>query len=112
MVRKAKYQLFNKLCKEEYAALETDIVKRGVQVAVEVDENGDVLDGHHRKEIADKHGLPFETVTRKLKTEQEKREHVIKLNLARRHLEPHAWGKAFALLLEERGVARKAGAPC
>ncbi len=101
-----KYQLFNKLRPEEYAALEADIAKRGVQVAVELDENGDVLDGHNRKEIADKLGKKYKTITRKFKTEQEKREHVIKLNIARRHMEPHEWGMAFKMLLEERGVKR------
>ena len=82
-----KYQLFGPLRDEEFAALEADILKRGVQVAVEVDEDGDTLDGHHRKAIAEKHGLPYPKVTRHFATEAEKREHVIKLNLARRHLE-------------------------
>ncbi len=97
-----KYQLFNKLRPEEYAALEADIAKRGVKVAVEFDENGDVLDGHNRKEIAERLGKTYPKVTRKFKTEQEKREHVIKLNLARRHLEPHEWGAGFELLYNER----------
>ncbi len=112
MVRKEKYQLFGRLRKEEYAALEADILKRGVQVAVELDEKGNVLDGHHRKEIADKHGLEYETVVKEFETEQEKREHVLKVNLARRHLEPYEWGSAFKMLLKERGVERKPGAPC
>ena len=43
---------------------------------------------------------------RRFKTEQEKREHVIKLNLARRHLEPYEWGQAFKMLLDERGIKR------
>ena len=104
-----KYQLFGRLRKEEYAALEADIAKRGVKVAVELDEDGEVLDGHHRKEIADRLGQTYETVTRKFNTEREKLEHVIKLNMARRHLEPHEWGQAFARLLTERGVRRGSG---
>jgi hypothetical protein len=43
-------------------------------------------------------------VVRTFSSEAEKREHVIKLNLARRHLDPLRWGRAFQLLLEERGV--------
>ena len=96
-----QYQLFGRLRQEEYAALEADIAKRGVKVAVELDSNGEVLDGHHRKEIADKLGKSYETITRDFNTEDEKREHVIKLNMARRHLEPHEWGQAFARLLKE-----------
>lgn len=42
-------------------------------------------------------------------SEQEKREHVIKLNLARRHLDGLRWGQAFELLLEFRGVVRGKG---
>ena len=34
----------------------------------------------------------------------DKREHVIKLNLARRHLDPHRWGQAFEMLAKERGL--------
>ena len=99
-----RYQLFGDLRTEEFAALEADIVARGVQVSVEYDEDGNVLDGHHRVAICEKHGLEIPFVTRKFKTEGEKREHVIKLNLARRHLEPWQWGRAFKLLLEGRGV--------
>lgn len=105
-----RYQLFGKLRAEEYDALEADIVKRGVMVAIEKDEDGNTLDGHHREAIAAKHGLTYKTVTRRFKTEEEKREHVIKLNLARRHLEPWQWGQAFAMLLEAKGVERKQGA--
>jgi len=106
---KAKYQLLERLRDEEYAALEADIDKRGVLVPVEKDEDGNTLDGHHREEIAQRLGKPYETITRTFETEQEKREHVIKLNLARRHLEAHEWGGLFKQLLTERGVKRGQG---
>ena len=108
-VKAPKYQLFEKLRDEEYSALEADIKARGVMVAVEVDENGDTLDGHHRREIADRVGKPYKTVVRRFKTETEKREHVIKVNMARRHMEPWQWGIAFKRLLDERGVKRGRG---
>lgn len=78
-------------------------------VAVEHDQQGNILDGHHRVEIAEKLGKKYKTVTRKFKTEQEKKEHVIKLNLARRHLDPLRWGQAFAKLLDIQGVRRGQG---
>jgi N6-adenosine-specific RNA methylase IME4 len=101
-----KYQLFGRLREEEYAALEADILKRGVMVPVEIDEEGNILDGHHREEIAKKHGFTYKTITRKFGSEKAKREHVIKLNLARRHLAAYQWGEAFKLLLAEEGVER------
>ncbi len=104
--REHQYQLFDALRPEEYAALEKDILARGVMVPVEVDENGTILDGHNRVEIADKHGLKYKTIVRKFKTEQEKRDHVRKLNLLRRQLTPHVWGKHIKDMLEERGIER------
>ena len=99
-----QYQLFPSLRKEEYDALSKDIEKRGVMVPVEVDEDGNILDGHHRVEIAERLGLKYKTIVRKFKTEGEKREHVIKLNLCRRHLSDWQWGEAFERLLEEKGA--------
>ncbi len=64
-VRRNKYQLFNPLSAEEYAALEADIAKRGVLVAVEQDQQGNILDGHHRVEIAEKlYGFSMRTFLR------------------------------------------------
>ena len=105
----ARYQLLTRLRSEELAALEADILARGVLVPVEVDDEGQVLDGHNRVQIADKHGLKYETIVRQFETEREKREHIYRLNLCRRHMEGWQWGQAFAGLLAERGVERKRG---
>jgi N6-adenosine-specific RNA methylase IME4 len=104
------YQLLFPLRAEEHAALEADIRARGVQVPIELDEDGTILDGHHRFEIATALGIECPRIIRRGMTEQAKREHVIKLNLARRHLDPLRWAQAFALLLELRGVRRGQGA--
>lgn len=100
----APYQLFDPLTAEEYAALKADIQKRGIQIPVEKDESGNTLDGHHREQIAAELGIKCPTVTRRFKSEQENREHVIKINLARRHLDPIRWGQALIRLMEERGI--------
>lgn len=102
--RAGKYQMLAPLRPEERKSLEADIKKRGVLVPVERDEEGEILDGHNRQEIASALGLDCPAVVRHFATEQEKREHVIKINLARRHLDPLRWGQAFALLLRERGI--------
>jgi len=110
MADSGKYQLLSPLRPEELAALEADIQKRGILVPVEIDEGGEILDGHHRAAIAARLGLTCPTLVRRFDTEQEKREHAIKMNLARRHLDPVRWGHAFALLLQERGVNTGRGA--
>lgn len=42
-------------------------------------------------------------------TEGEKRDHVYKLNLARRHLDSVRWGLVFSKMCEDRGVASGKG---
>lgn len=106
----APYQLLPPLTDDERAALHADIEARGVLVPVELDETGAILDGHNRAEIAAELGIEYPTIVRAGWTEEQKREHVLKLNLARRHLDPHRWGSAFRQLLEQRGVAVGQGA--
>ncbi len=98
------YQLLPPLRPEEASTLEADIRKRGILIPVEIDEDGYILDGHQRAAIAQRLGLPCPTLQRRFGSEQEKREHIIQMNLARRHLDPLRWGQAFRLLLAERGI--------
>jgi ParB-like chromosome segregation protein Spo0J len=81
------YQTQDPLSDEDFAILERDILERGVLVPIEFDEHGNVLDGHHRLKICRKHGITdYPTVVRKGWTEQQKRTHSRKMNLARRHM--------------------------
>jgi hypothetical protein len=89
----ANFQVMPPLTDEERAALKEDILKYGVQVPVEEDEHGNVLDGFHRAEIVDElrregHHVPdYPRIIRLgLTTDQEKREHARRLNRHRRHL--------------------------
>jgi len=84
----ANYQLFANLTNDEYDRLKADIAVNGVRDPIELDEEGNVLDGHHRKDIADHLGIPYPTVVRNGWTEEQKREHVIALHLGRRNLSP------------------------
>lgn len=81
------YQILPPLSASESAALRDDIVKRGVQVPIEMDDQGNVLDGHHRvricKELEISH---YPTIIRVGMDDDEKLEHILALNLARRHL--------------------------
>ncbi|MGH9293786.1 MAG: DNA methyltransferase, partial [Acidimicrobiales bacterium] len=48
MTGEAPWQLMPALSDDEYEALKASVAERGVVVAVELDEDGAVLDGHHR----------------------------------------------------------------
>ena len=45
---RSPYQVFPDLPPEEFETLKRDIAERGVQVAVEITPEGDILDGHQR----------------------------------------------------------------
>jgi hypothetical protein len=104
------FQLLPPLTDEERAALKADIAARGVMVAIELDENGNILDGHHRKAIAEELGIEFPSVVRTGMDEAAKREHVLKINLLRRQLGPIAWADTFRKLAAERGLGLRQGA--
>lgn len=81
------YQVMPPLTEEEYNELKADIAARGVMVPIEYDEHGNVLDGHHRLQICAELGIrDFPKVIRAGMTEDEKRTHARKLNMARRQL--------------------------
>lgn len=79
-------QLLPDLSPEDFARLRDDIAERGVLVPIEVDEDGTVLDGHHRQRIATELGIDCPRVVRSGMAIHEKRLHAVALNLARRHL--------------------------
>lgn len=88
----AKYQIMPDMSSEEYALLKEDIRTNGVKLAIEFDEDGNILDGHHRwrafSELIDEGvDVPMpDKIIRKFTTEEEKWAHVISLNMKRRHL--------------------------
>lgn len=74
------------LTADEYEALKVDIAERGCLVPVELDEDGNVLDGAHRQRACDELGIAPPTITRRGLSDAEKRAHAIALNLQRRQL--------------------------
>jgi ParB-like chromosome segregation protein Spo0J len=87
MSAKGKYQEFDPLSPEEFAALERSILDRGVDVPIVLDEVGTVLDGHHRLAICKKHGITdYPTIVKAGLSEEEKRNLAQSLNMARRSL--------------------------
>ena len=81
----AGFQVMPRLAADEYADLESDILANGVQVPITVTEDGRIVDGHHRDEIARKHNLHCPRVTA-TGSEEELRGLAFSLNLNRRHL--------------------------
>ena len=69
-----------------------------------MDEEGNVLDGHHRVELAADLGIDYPVVIRSGLSETERVEHALRLNLLRRHLGPVEWAHAFRRLAEVRGI--------
>jgi len=96
-------QLLPQLTEEEFEALKADIAERGVQVPVEYDEDGNILDGHHRVKACQELGIKdWPRVVRVGLSEEEKIEHVLSLNLNRRHLTKEQ-KKEIARELRKRG---------
>ena len=82
-----KYQVMPDLTAEEYEELKADIAKRGVMVPIEYDEQGNVLDGLVGFVVCKELGIAeYPKVIRAGMTEEEKRTHARKLNMARRQL--------------------------
>lgn len=79
------YQVMPRLSAEDYADLRKSIEKSGVLVPVVVNHEGQIIDGHHRAEIADELRItwPSQTVSG---TPAEMRSMAYALNLHRRHL--------------------------
>ena len=83
----APYQLLPALSETEYAALRESIAEHGIRVPIEVDEDGNILDGHHRAAIAEELGIDCpQVVVSNFDTETAKRTVALLLNLSRRHL--------------------------
>jgi ParB-like chromosome segregation protein Spo0J len=80
------YQFLPRLSDEEYRALEASIAEHGIQVPILVDEHKAIIDGHHRKEIADRLGIDCPRRFAIDLTDEQKRTLALSLNLDRRHL--------------------------
>ena len=97
------YQVLPDLSAEDYAALKADIEERGVQVAVEYDQDGNIIDGHHRVRICEELGIEdWPRIVRTYPDDAARRTQARKLNLARRHLDTHTKRKLIEAEIKER----------
>jgi len=83
----ARFQPHPPLSEDEYAALKEDIRKNGQIVPILIDEDGNILDGHHRNRICGELGIPrrFEVVP-DLPDDNAKMEFALRVGNLRRHL--------------------------
>jgi len=79
------YQVMPPLTGDERADLEQSIKANGVLVPVIISETGEIVDGHHRVEIADRLGMNYPQTTT-AGTPSELQTLAYSLNLHRRHL--------------------------
>ncbi|MCZ6763731.1 MAG: ParB N-terminal domain-containing protein, partial [Alphaproteobacteria bacterium] len=83
-----KYQVLPDMPAEQFEALKADIAERGVLVPIDVDEEGHILDGHHRYRACTELGITdFPTIVRPNMSEEDRRIFARKNNMLRRHLD-------------------------
>lgn len=94
------YQVMPRLSADEYADLEQSIKTDGVLVPIIVSPGGEIIDGHHRAEIARKYGIHCPEVV-KHGDPTELRTFAYSLNLNRRHLSREQRRELIALSLKQ-----------
>jgi ParB-like chromosome segregation protein Spo0J len=72
------YQLLPPLSEDEYAALVADIEANGIMVPIIEDQHGTVIDGHHRKRIAEQLGISCPKVAREFSSDDERYEFALR----------------------------------
>lgn len=80
----SKYHIFPDLPPTEYAELKASAEKHGIQVPIIEDEEGNVIDGKHRKQISRELGIECPHITRHFASEAEKMEVAAAVNAKRR----------------------------
>lgn len=105
----AELQLFPALDPATDAALRASIERFGVIVPVAIDQNGRVLDGHHRRRIAGELGLYCPSVECHVRDEDEAAEIARTLNMDRRHLSAEQRREIVAQLRSEGHSTRAIG---
>ena len=107
------YQYLPPLKPEIREALKESIRESGVLVAVEKDEAGNILDGHHRLEICEELGITEYPVSVRLGlSEEEKIRHVITVNENRRPPEENNKQFAAVRLRQDRRNKFKSAPNC
>ena len=98
-------ELLPPLSEEQLGALETDLLKTGCYTSIIVNEDLVVIDGHHRKSLCDKHGLPYQMLVFAFDDLLEAKQWALDTQKGRRNLDKWELGK-IALKLKPEIEAR------
>ena len=93
------------LSEEQLGALETDLLKNGCYTSIIVNEDLVVIDGHNRKSLCDKHGLPYQMLVFAFDDLLEAKQWALDTQKGRRNLDKWELGK-IALKLKPELEAR------
>lgn len=98
-------QLLPPLTGEQLSALEADLLANGCYSPVIVNEDMVVIDGHHRHELCEKHGIPYKMAVFSFTDMLEAKQWALDTQKGRRNLDKWELGK-IALKLREDVEAR------
>ena len=98
-------QLLPPLTGEQLAALEADLLANGCYSPIIVNEEMTVIDGHHRQELCEKHGIPYKMAVFSFEDMLEAKRWALDTQKGRRNLGKWELGK-IALKLREEVEAR------
>lgn len=107
MTERGQFQLFDALPPAIEDALRESIRRFGVLVPVTVDQNGTMLDGHHRARIATELGVQYDRLVHHCADDDERREIARTLNSDRRQLTAEQ-RQAVVVALAEAGHSASA----
>lgn len=93
------------LSEEQLGALEKDLLKNGCYTSIIVNEDLVVIDGHNRKSLCDKHGLPYQMLVFAFDDLLEAKQWALDTQKGRRNLDKWELGK-IALKLKPEIEAR------
>ena len=81
-----RFQPMSQLSEEEYASLKEDIRTNGLIYPIQIDEDGNILDGHNRDNICKELGIPPRYEVQKDLDDEAKWNFALRANTNRRHL--------------------------
>ena len=101
-------ELLPPLSEEQLGALETDLLKNGCYTSIIVNEDLVVIDGHNRKSLCDKHGLPYQMLVFAFDDLLEAKQWALDTQKGRRNLDKWELGKIAMKLKPEIEARAKA----
>ena len=96
------------LSEEQLGALEKDLLKNGCYTSIIVNEDLVVIDGHNRKSLCDKHGLPYQMLVFAFDDLLEAKQWALDTQKGRRNLDKWELGKIAMKLKPEIEARAKA----